>query len=347
MTRKTAIFKDDLFLEHNPGFGHPESPDRLTTIYTALSELNSKNYIFPSIKSASHDQLAKNHTEAHIARVAATAGKSFETLDPDTNTSPHSYEAACLAAGAVVSGTHMVLTGEADNGFALVRPPGHHAEADRTSGFCLFNNIAVAAHYALNKLQLSRILIVDWDLHHGNGTQHAFYDTDQVLYFSTHQYPYFPGTGSLSEVGVGRGEGYTVNVPLPGGQDDRAFARIFNELLSPIAKQYKPELILVSAGFDTYHGDPLGTMSVTPAGFAYMTKVLLDLADELCNGRLLLVLEGGYNFTGLKDSVLACLAELSDTSSLKSDIMKELNEVSVPLMALEQALSVAKKYWTF
>jgi len=336
-----------LFIEHDPGYGHPESPDRLRAIYEALEELTPDKYLFPGFEPATHAQLARNHTEGHIKRVAATAGKTYVTLDPDTHTSPRSYDAACLAAGAAIGGARMVVSGEADNGFALVRPPGHHAEADRTSGFCLFNNIAVAAHYALSELKLNRILIVDWDIHHGNGTQHSFYDTDRVLYFSTHQYPYFPGTGSLSESGTGRGEGFTVNVPLPGGQDDRAFARIFNELLSPIARQYKPELILVSAGFDTYHGDPLGTMAVTAAGFAYMTRVLKALAEELCNGRLLLVLEGGYSHTGLKDSVLACLAELSENSRLQEDTLKALQNASGPLRALEQALSAAKKYWTF
>ncbi len=344
--RKTAILKDDLFLEHNPGFDHVESPDRLRVIYEQLrSPAASKNFLFPQCKPASKETLALNHTAAHIARVAATAGKTFAVLDPDTHTSPRSYEAACLAAGAVVQATELVVRSEADNAFALVRPPGHHAEADRTSGFCLFNNIAIAAHFALAELKLERILIVDWDLHHGNGTQHSFYATDKVLYFSTHQFPYFPGTGSLAETGTGKGEGYTINVPLPGGQDDLAFARIFNELLVPVTRAFKPECIMVSAGFDTYMADPLGTMSVTADGFAYMARVLRELADELCQGRLVFALEGGYNYEGLKDGVLAVLAELVGVNGLPAAAVERLRASAVPLRALEQAKEKAKQYW--
>ncbi|HSR35563.1 MAG TPA: histone deacetylase, partial [Desulfurivibrionaceae bacterium] len=300
MTRRTAVFKHELFLEHDPGYGHVESPDRLRVIYQALDgAVIRSRLLFPDFGPASEEVLALNHTPDHIRRVKATAGKPFEALDPDTHTSPRSWEAASLAAGAVVQALTMVVRGECDNACALVRPPGHHAEADHTSGFCLFNNVAVAARYGLTHLGLQRILVVDWDIHHGNGTQHSFYDTDQVLYFSTHQYPYFPGSGALGETGRGKGEGYTVNVPLQGGQDDLAFARIFNELLVPVAREYQPECIIISAGYDIYVGDPLGTMGVTPAGFGYLTKVLVELADELCNGRVVLALEGGYSFEGL------------------------------------------------
>ncbi|MEJ2032522.1 MAG: histone deacetylase, partial [Deltaproteobacteria bacterium] len=333
---KTAIFMDNLFLEHRPGPGHPEAPERLTGLYETLKDpAIREKYLFPSFSPADHKLLALNHTTAHIDRVAATAGKPFEILDPDTMTSSRSYEAACLAAGAGVEGIRLLLAGEITNGFALVRPPGHHAESSHTSGFCLFNNIAVAARYALAQWP-SRVLIVDWDLHHGNGTQHSFEETDEVLYFSSHQYPYFPGTGSLLETGTGRGEGYTVNVPLPGGQDDGDYARIFNELLAPIARQYRPELILVSAGFDTYSGDPLGTMRVTPEGYAYMTRVLRDLAAELCDGRLLLLLEGGYNLQGLKASVLAVLAELSGAGGLPESKARALAAAAGDLPALDE-----------
>lgn len=345
--RKTAIFKHDLFLEHNPGYGHVESPERLAVIYDALREADSaKHLLYPDFGPADEDILALNHTRPHIARVKATAGRTFEVLDPDTYTSPRSYDAACLAAGAVVQATDMAVAGAIDNAFALVRPPGHHAERDHTSGFCLFNNVAVAAHYGLSRLGLKRILIVDWDIHHGNGTQHSFYDTSQVLYFSTHQYPYFPGSGGLREVGEGDGEGYTVNVPLTGGQDDLAYARIFNELLVPVARQYQPECILVSAGYDTCGGDPLGTMAVTPAGFAYMTGVLVELADELCQGRLVVALEGGYSFEGLKSGVLATLAELSGEGGLEQEAVECFRQASGSLRALEQAREVVKKYWT-
>ncbi len=346
MPRKTAIFKDPLFLEHDPGYGHPESPARLQTIYEMLARPEQQDrYLLPTCRPADDATLALNHTRPHIARVAATDGKTFATLDPDTHTSPKSHAAAKLATGAVVEAVRMVTAGEADNGFALVRPPGHHAESDHTSGFCLFNNIAIAARYALKHLGLTRILIVDWDLHHGNGTQHSFYDTDQVLYFSTHQYPYFPGTGARSETGVGEGEGYTINVPLPGGQDDLAYARIFNELLAPVARAYKPELILVSAGFDIGYGDPLGLMSVSSDGFAYLAGVLQGLADELCQGRLVLALEGGYDLEGLRAGTAAVLRELRDGDGLPAKKRKALGKASPVLIALEQAIATAKKYW--
>ena len=342
----TAVFRHDLFLEHDPGYGHPESPERLRVIYQALDRPEAQTgLIFPDFAPATTAELALNHTLPHIERVAATVGKSYAMLDPDTVTSPRSYEAACLAAGAAIAGARLIMSGAAKNGFALVRPPGHHAECDHTSGFCLFNNIAIAARYAMDELGARRVLIVDWDLHHGNGTQHSFYDTDRVLYFSTHQYPYFPGSGALHEVGQGAGEGYTVNVPLPGGQDDRAFARIFRELLSPVARQFKPDLILVSAGFDIYQGDPLGSMAVTTDGFAYLTRLLMSLAAELCQDRLLLVLEGGYHLTGERDGVMAVLAELAGRSILGPDLVKELDTATPPLAALDNARNIAKKHW--
>ncbi|MBU0966501.1 MAG: histone deacetylase [Proteobacteria bacterium] len=344
--RKTAVMKDDLFLEHDPGHGHVESPERLQVIYEQLDKPEIKeNFLFPSFGPASHEVLGLIHTEAHIARVAATSGKRFDLLDADTTTSPRSYDAACLAAGAVVEGARLLVAGEVDNCFALVRPPGHHAESTHGKGFCLFNNIAIAARYAVTELKLKKVLIIDWDLHHGNGTQHSFYDTDQVLFFSTHQYPFYPGSGAALENGDGEGVGFTINVPLPGGQGDEAFARIFNSLLVPVARQYRPEMIMVSAGFDIYKGDPLGAMHVTVDGFAYMTRLLRELADELCGGRLLLTLEGGYHLTGQRDGVLAVLAELVGRRFLQEETFVNLSRSSVAVPGLEIAQKIAKKNW--
>jgi len=338
--------KDDLFLEHDPGHGHVESPERLQVIYEQLDKPEIKeNFLFPSFGPASHEVLGLIHTEAHIARVAATSGKRFDLLDADTTTSPRSYDAACLAAGAVVEGARLLVAGEVDNCFALVRPPGHHAESTHGKGFCLFNNIAIAARYAVTELKLKKVLIIDWDLHHGNGTQHSFYDTDQVLFFSTHQYPFYPGSGAALENGDGEGVGFTINVPLPGGQGDEAFARIFNSLLVPVARQYRPEMIMVSAGFDIYKGDPLGAMHVTVDGFAYMTRLLRELADELCGGRLLLTLEGGYHLTGQRDGVLAVLAELVGRRFLQEETFVNLSRSSVAVPGLEIAQKIAKKNW--
>ncbi len=347
MRRKTAVLKDPLFLEHDPGYDHVESPERLTAIYQALAKEDGEPFLYPECEPAGYGDLAANHTPEHIERVAETAGKQFDVLDPDTHTSPRSYEAAVLAAGAVITGLKLVAAGQADNAAALVRPPGHHAEADRAKGFCLFNNIAVGARYGLKHLGMERIFILDWDLHHGNGTQHSFYDTDQVLYCSTHQYPHYPGTGSLKEVGAGKGEGYTLNVPLPGGQTDQDFARIMDEFVAPVARLYRPECIMVSAGYDTHVSDPLGSMAVTTTGFAYMTKAMVDLAAELCDGRLVLALEGGYNLHGLADGVLASLHEMAGQGGLAPEAFTALSQAKRPLASLDAALSVAKKYWTF
>lgn len=345
--RKTAVMKDDLFMEHDPGFNHVESPDRLRIIYEQLDKPDiKKNFLFPSFTAASDKIIGLNHSPEHLKRVAATAGKTFGMLDPDTITSPRSYDAACLAVGALIEGVRLLVDKEIDNCFALVRPPGHHAEKDRGMGFCLFNNVAVAAYYALNHLQLDRVLIVDWDLHHGNGTQSSFYDTDKVLYFSSHQYPFYPGSGSLAEQGKGKGEGFTMNVPLGAGQGDLGYAQIFNDLVVPVARQYKPDLILVSAGFDIYMHDPLGGMNVTSAGFAYMARVLLELADELCGGRVLFTLEGGYDIAGQRDGILAVLTEMVGKSILKKETLEKLRGADMPFPALEQAQKIAKRFWS-
>ncbi|NTV12873.1 MAG: histone deacetylase [Desulfobulbaceae bacterium] len=320
---KTAILKSSVFLEHDPGFSHVENPSRLEVVYDGLKSLAGlPDLIFPESAPATRADLLRVHSRAHIDRIAATIGKAYDCLDADTCTSARSYEAACLAAGAVVDATRLVVEGGAENAFALVRPPGHHAEKDYAKGFCLFNNVAVAAAYALSELGLKRIMIVDWDLHHGNGSQNSFYQTEQVLYFSTHMYPYYPGSGALQELGSGRGEGYNVNVPLSGGMNDLAYATIFNEVLAPIARQYQPEMIMVSAGYDIYYGDPLGTMAVTEVGFAYLTRVVKNLAAELCGGRLLLTLEGGYSLTGLRDGVLASLGELAGITGAAESVGK-------------------------
>lgn len=343
---RTAIFAHDLFLQHDPGYGHVEAPERLQVIYQELERrVHRERFSFPTFEAATPAILELNHTAAHVRKVAATADKIFASLDPDTFTSPRSYEAASMAAGAVVEGMRLLAAGKIENGFALVRPPGHHAEFNAAMGFCLFNNVAVAAKYALANLGMQRILIVDWDLHHGNGTQHSFYDTDQVLYFSTHQFPYYPGTGSLDQIGSGPGKGYTINVPLPGGQGDGEFVRIFDELLCPIARQYRPDCLIVSAGFDIFHADPLGGMAVTEEGFAALAGILRDVAREVCEGRILFVLEGGYNLQGLRNGVLAVLSVLSDPSRPSAELLTRLRLQEKPVPALDMVRSIAKQHW--
>jgi acetoin utilization deacetylase AcuC-like enzyme len=349
--RKTAIFKNDLFLEHIPDFNHVESPERLRVIYEQLQQPPlDKLFLYPEFPPASVEAVELNHTKEHVMQVAGTAGKAFSSLDPDTQTSPKSFDAACLAAGAVISGMEMIVQGKADNGFALVRPPGHHAETSHSMGFCLFNNVAIGARYGLQNLGLQRIAIIDWDLHHGNGTQNSFYTSSQVLYISTHAYPYYPGSGSLGEVGAGEGEGFTVNIPLSGGQDDRAFARIFKEIVVPVTREYHPDFIIVSAGFDTYFGDPLGTMAVTEQGFASMTRQIVDLAAETCDGRLLVALEGGYNLRGLRDGVLAVLAELSGDPRCPGKVNEETLQAIIngarEVPVIGKVRDIAKRYWS-
>ena len=231
----------------------------------------------------------------------------------DTVISPGSYDAAMLAAGAATAAVDAVMEG-ARAAFALVRPPGHHARYNSAMGFCLFNNMAVAAQHAVKKYGLERVMIVDWDVHHGNGTQDYFYERDDVLFFSSHRYPFYPGTGAANETGRGKGEGYTVNVPLPAGTGDGRYKEVFDDVVAPLARRYRPQLILVSAGYDAHLADPLGGMAVSVAGFSEMARTVRSLADEIaeCEGRVAAVLEGGYNVEALAASVMATIGAMGD-----------------------------------
>jgi acetoin utilization deacetylase AcuC-like enzyme len=340
---RTGIVKDPIYLEHIRGVPHVETPQRLEVLYQMLEDHLSDRLISIRPRAATPEELAYIHTLDHIKRIGSTAGKSFVSLDPDTQTSAKSYEAALMAAGGLFALIDSLMAGNIDNGFALIRPPGHHTEANRAMGFCLFNNVALGAEYARKHHGLEKILIVDWDLHHGNGTQNSFWENDKVLYFSTHQYPYYPGTGALNEVGGKPANGFTVNCPLSSGYQDEDFAQIFERILLPIGRQFKPDLILVSAGFDTYYEDPLGAMLVTPKGFARMTRILMELAQEVCKGRLLLALEGGYHLEGLYLSVLAVLKELQEESILSSQ--EQLPDPRPDLPIVQKVWSIQKNFW--
>jgi len=261
-------------------------------------------------RDATRDELRRVHTESHVARVAATAGRTVR-FDPDTQAGPRSHAAALRAAGAVVDAVERVLAGEADRAFCAVRPPGHHAEADRAMGFCLFNNVAVGAAHALDR-GLRRVMVVDWDVHHGNGTQHIFYDDPRLLYLSSHEFPFYPGTGALDEVGEGRGRGFTVNLPMPAGLGDPEYARVYRQVVEPIGRAFDPELVLVSMGFDPYLGDPLAGMRVTEHGFAELAAVCLKVAAGAARSRAVFVLEGGYDLEGIARSSAAVAALLLD-----------------------------------
>ena len=346
---KTGIVKDPRYLKHITSESHPENHHRLEVIYKMLDQDDmAGKFQEISPRFATEEEVELIHTSRYISKVAATAGKSHTMLDPDTQTSPKSYEAAMLAVGGLLESIDKVMVGDVDNSFAIVRPPGHHAESDRGMGFCLFNNVAIGASYAIEKHSLDRILIVDWDLHHGNGTQHLFYNDPGVLYFSTHQFPYYPGTGSFEETGAGEGKGFTVNVPLSGGQGDGDYLRIFNRILRPFSLQYQPQLILVSAGFDTYFKDPLGAMKITPGGFAGLSKSLLEIADSSCEGRIAFILEGGYHLDGLQESVKAVLKELKGESILGQEgLSREEAKATFIDPIIHRVMNTHKDTWEF
>ncbi len=263
------------------GAYHPENPGRLEVLYRMLQEEISFPYLAIEPRRATEKEIELVHTPAYFGLIKETAGKERVYLDPDTSTSPLSFETALLATGGLLKAIDLILKGKIQNAFALVRPPGHHAEPSRAMGFCIFNNVAVAAEYLIKKRGFHRILIVDWDVHHGNGTQNAFYSRRDVLYFSTHQVPLYPGSGYWAETGAGDGEGYTINVPLYAGKTDEDYLFIFQKILAPLASQYRPEFILVSAGFDISQGDTLGGMRISGDGFAAMTSELLKLGRRI------------------------------------------------------------------
>jgi acetoin utilization deacetylase AcuC-like enzyme len=339
---KTGIVKDWKYMEHDMGGFHVESPQRIQAIYRMIEERIKFPLYEIEPRPATEKELQLIHTTGYVSSIKSTAGKDRVHLDPDTSTSARSFEIALLAAGGILKAADLIMDGTIQNGFALVRPPGHHAEASRAMGFCIFNNIAVAAAYLQKKHGLKRILIVDWDLHHGNGTQHSFADSAEVLYFSTHQFPHYPGTGHWSEVGEGKGEGLTVNIPLHAGKTDSDYLHIFNKILHPIAAEYKPEFLLVSAGFDIYAGDPLGGMQITKEGFAAMTSELMKIASENGHQRVLLSLEGGYNLQGLQDGVEHVLCQLSGEASVHPI---EPTASSLTERELAPVIEIQKKYW--
>ena len=303
----TGLVYDEAFLFHRAPYDHPEDPSRLSAIWSRLTGDGLVGRCRRvGAREATREELLAVHTPGHVDRVEATAARDFAQLDPDTYTSRHSATAARLAAGGLVDLVGQVLSGALANGFALLRPPGHHAEADRAMGFCLFNNVAIAAMSARRAGGISRVAVVDWDLHHGNGTQHSFEEDADLLYFSTHQYPFYPGTGAIREVGRGNGRGRTVNVAWPAGMGDAEYLAAFDRVLLPIAREFAPELVLVSCGFDAAAGDPLGGMRLSAAGYAALTQRVCSLAG----GRVVLALEGGYDLEAISAAAAACTSVL-------------------------------------
>jgi acetoin utilization deacetylase AcuC-like enzyme len=280
------------------------------------------------------------HSAGHLEAVERTAGRPRARLDADTATSARSFEVACLAAGAVVGATEAVVGGAAQGAIALVRPPGHHAESSGPMGFCLFNNVAVAAEHALAEGGCRRVLILDPDIHHGNGTQHSFYERSDVLYVSSHRFPFYPGTGWFDEVGRGPGAGFTLNLPMPMGLRDADLLHLYRRAVEPAVRAWKPELILVSAGFDTWKDDPIGDLAITAAGFAALYALFRSWADEHCPGRLVCALEGGYDpagvVAGVRAAIEACTAPAArpvEVEGAVSEAAREIAERSRRVMA--------------
>jgi acetoin utilization deacetylase AcuC-like enzyme len=372
MPGRVLALTDERMMGHTGGPGHPERPERLRAVLDEFQRDPVVGVEFAIPRPATRAHIECIHDARYSDRVVSLRGR-FAQLDPDTAVAPESVDAAYLAAGAAIEAVEAVVESPSPSGrgvrgegtrasasdrrgaltpaishrerkettraFALARPPGHHAERDRAMGFCLFNNIAIAAAHAIAELGCKRVLIVDWDVHHGNGTQHAFYDRSDVLVFNTHQHRLFPDTGDLDETGIGEGAGFTVNCPLPPGMDDSVYIELYRRLLVPIADHYKPDLVLVSAGFDAHRDDPLGGMNVTESGFAAMCAIVRDIADRHAGGRLALVLEGGYNLNALARSVQACVRVLAgDTAPVISD--------SDSARALvDQLCAVHRRYW--
>ena len=304
---KTGFLYGDIYLKHETGSGHPERPERLTAIVARLKQNGLLNELV-ALKPvpASTDWLRTVHTQEYIERVRKDCqGGSGYVDSPDSPASADSYQVALNAVGGVQSAIDAVMEGKIQNAFCAIRPPGHHALKDKAMGFCLFNNVAIAAKYIQQKHKLARVLIVDWDVHHGNGTQAIFDEDPTVFYFSVHQSPFYPGTGSAEDKGVGKGLGSKFNVPLPAGCGDADYRKAFEERLKPAAAAFKPDFVLISAGFDAANGDTLGGMKVTPQGYAELTRIVKGIAEASCHGRLVSMLEGGYNTEALAASVEA------------------------------------------
>lgn len=295
----TQIYFHPLSLEHDTGYGHPERADRVLAVRQRLqsSGLEGLDWLTPRLATSA--SIATNHDVDYIASVAKMAGKGGGQLDLDTSLSKQSYRAALASAGSGIQAVNAVLKGEAKNAFSITRPPGHHALASMAMGFCLFNNIAIAARYAIAGHGLKRVFIFDWDVHHGNGTQDSFYDDPSVFFCSIHQSPLYPGTGSSAETGHGPGEGYTLNLPVPAGTGGDVYQRLMVEKVVPALHAFEPEIILISAGFDAHERDPLAGVLLTDGDFAMMTRLVLEAADRLCDGKVVALLEGGYDLQGL------------------------------------------------
>lgn len=310
---RTALVHHPICLKHDTGEGHPETAARYTVVMDALrsDEKLWQNLIEIEAPAAPRGNILACHTPQHFKRIENAAEEGVEYLDADTIVSLQSFEVGLRGAGAACRAVDAVMSGEADNAFVAMRPPGHHATRETAMGFCLFNNAAIAARYAQQKYkEIERVAIVDWDVHHGNGTQGIFFDDPTVFFFSIHQYPWYPGTGSRGETGHGRGRGFTLNVPVKAQTPAKEQRRMFEAAIENIAAQFKPDLIIVSAGFDAHRTDPLGQLQLENEDFVSLTHTVKNWAREVCGGKVVSCLEGGYNLKTLGETVRAHVSEL-------------------------------------
>ena len=336
-----TLFTSPVFAEHLPPPGHPERVERFEVMQAVATEFRQKGVSVAEPRPASDVEIARIHDADHITFVRETAGRAV-AIDPDTFTSPRTWEAARLAAGAAVGAVeHVLSTGDGSRAVALVRPPGHHAERARAMGFCFFNNIAIAAAHARAR-GVARVAIVDFDVHHGNGTQWSFYDDPTVLFVSSHQYPYYPGTGAAGDTGAGAGAGFTVNLPLAAGATDADYELVYSRIALPIVTEFRPDLVLVSAGFDAHMDDPLAGMRLTSPYFGRLTAAVAAVADRCCGGRLVAVTEGGYDLAALATSLRASLNALADGRDESPPLQGPAPRGEATIAAVTPHLS---KYW--
>ena len=342
----TGVVWDSAYLEHVTDDGHPDHPRRLKDLYRRLQD-PSVNRRFTTIHPpvATDEEILLVHSPAYLKKVKATATIESASLSADTLTCDRSYQVAAMAVGGTLEAIRQVIAGNLSHAVVFARPPGHHAERNRAMGYCIFNNVAIGAMAARTALGLARVMVVDWDLHHGNGTQHIFERDPSVFFFSSHQFPHYPGTGHLTETGLGSGEGTTMNVPLIRGCGDGEFAALYQRLLPLVAHAFKPDLILVSAGFDIHANDPLGGMKVTPAGFAGLTRLLLDVARQICGGRVVFCLEGGYHANALADSAMSMIDELTGRTTTDVDAMAASADPGRLNPIVDRCVHTHRRFW--
>ena len=338
-----TIFTSPRFADHLTPPGHPERVERFEVMQVVASEFRKSGGSVVEPRRVTDEEITRVHAPEYLTLIRETAGRAT-MLDPDTFTSPDSYDVACLAAGAAVAAVEHVLASAGNRALAQVRPPGHHAEHNRAMGFCFFNNIAIAAAHARAR-GLARVAIVDYDVHHGNGTQWSFYEDPAVLFISSHQFPYYPGTGAADETGKEAGSGFTVNLPLAAGATDADYEVAYSRIAIPILRQFRPELILISAGFDAYMDDPLGGMRLTASYFGRLTATIAAVANDCCSGRVVAITEGGYDLKGLADSLREVTRALNGDASL-DDFAAPTGATPRADDALQAVTPQVSKYWT-